>query len=224
MIVAIDGPAGAGKSTVSRAVAERLGFQLVNTGSLYRAVAHAALESGVDLDAAEQLGAIAAGLSPHFSVVEGEPRVSIDGRDVTEALRTPEVSDAASLVSAVPSVRRALFDLQRAIGRAGSVVMEGRDIGTAIFPNAEVKVYLTASVAERARRRYAEQQGAGTDETLREVEEAIAERDRRDTLRKMAPLRRASDATEIDATSMSADEVVDEVLALVASARSAAEG
>lgn len=224
MIVAIDGPAGAGKSTVSRRVAEALGFQLVNTGSLYRAVALLALEGAVALDDAPALAAIAAGLEPRFDVVDGEPRVALGTRDVTDALRSPAVSDASSVVSAVPAVRRALLQLQRDIGRSSDVVMEGRDIGTTVFPDADVKVYLTASVAERARRRHLEQLAAGETEPLAEVEASIRERDRRDTTRAMAPLRRAPDATSIDATALSPDAVVERVLELVQAAVRSTEG
>jgi cytidylate kinase len=219
VIVAIDGPAGAGKSTVSLAVAEALGFQLVNTGALYRAVALVSSERGVSASDAASLAAIASGLRPRFVVESGVARVYLSDRDVTDALRSAECSDRASLVSAVPEVREALFALQRELGARHDVVMEGRDIGTAIFPDAEVKVYLTASVEERASRRHAEQVAAGDRTPLSAVMEAIEERDRRDRERPTAPLRQAADAVVVDATGRSVSEVVSEVLGLVAASR-----
>jgi CMP/dCMP kinase len=215
VIIAIDGPAGAGKSTVSLAVAEALGFQLVNTGSLYRAVALVSSERGVALSDGAGLAEVARGLSPRFVVEEGVPRLYLSERDVTDALRTASCSDRASLVSAVPEVRSALYALQRELGATSDVVMEGRDIGTAIFPDADVKVYLTASVGERATRRYAEQVAAGDSTPLSAVQAAIEERDRRDRERPTAPLRQAADAVVVDATGRSVSEVVSAVLSLV---------
>jgi cytidylate kinase len=221
MIIAIDGPAGAGKSTVAMAIAERLGFRLISTGALYRAVALRAEEQGVSWDAPEPLSAIAAGLDVEFEVVDGVNRVRVDGSDVTEALRTPAISNGASIVSAHPAVRDALVALQRAYGQRFDVVMEGRDIGTVIFPDAELKVFLTASAAERARRRLRDYDAVGQEATFDAVLAEIEERDHRDSTRDVAPLVPAPDAELVDCTSMGVDEVVDGVVRLVEARRGA---
>lgn len=215
MIVAIDGPAGAGKSTVALRVAETLGYQLISTGALYRAVAKEAIETSVALDDADRLEAIAADLRVEFEVVDGINRVRVGGVDLSDALRTSEVSSGASVVSAIPEVRDALTELQRAYGRTMNVVMEGRDIGTVIFPAAETKVFLTASAEERARRRLLDFQAAGEELTLAEVLADIQVRDDRDTNRSVAPLRPAEDSVIVEATSMSIEEVVDAIVELV---------
>ncbi len=193
MVIAIDGPAGAGKSTVARAVAARLGFTYLDTGAMYRCVALAGGD-GVD------------GLD-----IRVGDRVLLDGRDVTDAIRTPEVTARASEVSADPAVREALVRKQQQIVRDGDWVAEGRDIGTVVAPWAEVKVFLTADPAERARRRAA-QYGLDEAEVLRDQ----IERDRRDTEREHSPLRPAGDAVEVDTTGLTLDEVVDQVVGLVA--------
>ncbi|MCB9506567.1 MAG: (d)CMP kinase [Myxococcales bacterium] len=212
MIVAIDGPAGAGKTTVSLRVAAALGAQLVSTGALYRAVALLATERGVALDDVPALVAIAAALNVDFAVVEDVNRVWLDGQDRTEALRTPDMSRGASIVSAIPEVRAALLQLQRDYAATRDVVMEGRDIGTVVFPNADIKVFLTASVRERARRRAAEYGDAGVD--LDAVAAEIEERDRRDSERETAPLVAAPDAVVVDATELGVDEVVARIVGL----------
>jgi cytidylate kinase len=214
MIVAIDGPAGAGKSSVSAAVAERLGFQLIDTGALYRCVALRALERSVALDDADALAAIAAELDVRFAFRDGRNRVLLDGVDVNDRIRNQTVSDGASRVSALAPVRAALLDLQRSMGRAASSVMEGRDIGTVVFPDAEVKVYLTASLDERGRRRLADYERAGRPMDIEAVTADIAERDARDMARETAPLKRADDAIELDTTGLSFEQVVDRLVAI----------
>lgn len=202
MIVAIDGPAGAGKSTVARAVAQELGFTYLDSGAMYRCVALAARERG--LAAAE----IARGLH-----IELGARILLDGSDVTDAIRTAEVSALSSQVAADPSVREALVEKQREIMAAGDYVAEGRDIGTVVAPDAQVKVFLTASPQERARRRAAE---LGTDPEKVLADQAL--RDERDRSREHSPLVAAQGSTELDATGLSIDEVVQRIAQLVATA------
>lgn len=218
MIIAIDGPSGAGKSSVAKAVAKKLGFSCLDTGAMYRAVAWQALQNGTPLDDAEALGAIARGYDIEFGHVEGEPvpkRVFIGGAEVTEAIRTAEIDRAVSPVSAVPAVREALVEQQRRIGRAGNYVVEGRDIGTVVFPEAETKVFLTASNEERARRRVLQNAERGVGST--DYEEVLADlirRDEADSSRAASPLRAAEDASRIDSTAYSMEEVIDMICAL----------
>jgi len=219
MIVAIDGPAGAGKTTVSLMVAERLGFELISTGALYRAVGLIAARRGVSLDDEAALAAIAVALQVRFEVRDGVNRVHLDGEDITDALRTAEATHAASVVSAIGAVRDALVDLQRSYGATRDVVMEGRDIGTVIFPAAEHKFFLTASTVERARRRQRDYQAAGTPRTLDDVVDEIVVRDRRDSERDVAPLRQADDAVLVDATDLTIDAVVDAIAGAVEARR-----
>ena len=215
-IVAIDGPAGAGKSTAARRTAERLGFLLVDTGALYRAVALAARERGIGWDDGAALGSLAAALELRFVAGPGgEPRLWLDGVDRSEALRAPEISRGASDVSRHASVRAALLGLQRRLGAQGGVVLEGRDIGTVVFPDAEVKVFLTASAEERARRRVLDLAARGMpaeyEQTLRE----IRERDAQDSGRALAPLVAAEDALLLDTTEIDLDAVVERLVELV---------
>ena len=205
MVIAIDGPAGAGKSTVARGVAAALGFTYLDSGAMYRCVALAALEGDVALEDGEALGELARGLQ---LVVEGVT-VRLDGRDVSEAIRRPEVTVAASRVSVHPEVREALVARQRSLIDSGRYVAEGRDIGTVVSPDAPLKVYLTASESERARRRAAQ-----TGELAEQVLEAMRARDARDRGREHGALRAAADATELDTTGLSAEEVVSRVVAL----------
>ena len=207
MVIAIDGPAGAGKSTVARGVAAALGFTYLDSGAMYRCVALVALRTGAELDDTEGLGDLARGLASEIGISDG--KVTVEGVDVTGDIRSPEVTAAASRVSVHPQVREAMVARQRAMIDAGSYVAEGRDIGTVVSPGAPLKVFLTASESERARRRAAE---TGEDEA--EVLEAIARRDRRDTEREHGALRPAEDAVELDTTGLSVDEVVDRVVAL----------
>jgi len=208
LIIAVDGPAGAGKSSSSRLLAERLGYRYIDTGALYRAVGLLAWERGVSPEDPDGLAALCEGLMLRF-VLRGEGlRLLLGERDVTTDIRKPEVSQMASRVSAQPAVRQRLLVLQRNLGKEGGVVMEGRDIGTMVFPDADVKFYLDASPAERGRRRYAELQEQGTPASLTMTVQEMAERDRRDSGREHAPLRQAADAVVIDTTTLPLAEVV----------------
>jgi len=206
-IIAIDGPVGAGKSVAARELARALGFAYLNTGAMYRAVALAAREAGVspdDPNVEQRLASILKGTKIKF---DGE-KILLNGRDVTARKDEPEIGDLASRFSALGSVRARMRELQRAAGADGGVVMEGRDIGTAIFPDAEFKFFLVADVKTRARRRFEELRKKGGTITEQEVLEQLVERDRRDSGRELAPLKRADDATEIDSTKLSIDAVV----------------
>ena len=215
IVVAIDGPAGAGKSTVARRVADRLGFIYINSGAMYRAVALWALRTGTGLDDMHRLEALARAAKIEFGI--GDGLVYLNGENVTEAIRTPEVSMAASKVSVVPGVRRALIPLQRGIAEESSVVMEGRDIGSVVFPDAKIKVYLDAKPGERARRRQHRMQDRGESANVEAVTASLQERDERDRTRQEAPLLQAPDAQLIDSTGLSLDEVEEKVLQLVRS-------
>ncbi|HEV8353956.1 MAG TPA: (d)CMP kinase [bacterium] len=224
-VVAIDGPVGAGKSTVARLLAQRLGYRYVDTGAMYRSVALAAARQRVDLRDEPAVVRIAESLTIEFrSGPEDDQRVMADGVDVTEAIRTPDVSDGASIVSMYSGVRRAMVAVQRRLGAGGAVVMEGRDIGTVVFPDAEVKVFLDASLDERARRRYEELRGRGASVDLAGVRHTEEERDRRDATRTHSPLRAAPDAVIIDSTDRSVEETVAAVMVLVARRQSASRG
>jgi cytidylate kinase len=213
LLVAIDGPSGAGKGTVARRLAERLGYRHVDTGAMYRAVAWMALHEKLDLEDEDAIAALASRIT--IDVSNGVVRV--EGHDVKRAIRTPEIDRAAAAVARQPRVRRVLIAQQREMGAPGGVVMEGRDIGTVVFPQAKVKIYLDASPEERARRRATDpahtsgQAGAA----VTEVASALAERDRSDTTRAASPLALAADAIRIDTTNVPVDEVVDRVMALV---------
>ncbi|WP_242369522.1 (d)CMP kinase [Adlercreutzia muris] len=218
MIVAIDGPSGAGKSTVAKAVAKELGFSCLDTGAMYRAIAWQALQNGVSLDDEVALGEIARTYDIAFGHVEGDPvpkRVFIGDAEVTDAIRTAEIDRAVSPTSAAPSVRAALLDQQRRIGNGGDYVVEGRDIGTVVFPDAAVKVFLTASDEERAHRRVRQNVDRGIGSI--DYEEVLADLRRRDTAdssRATAPLRAAEDAVQIDSTSHYIEEVIDQICTL----------
>lgn len=218
MIIAIDGPSGAGKSTVSKAVARRLGFSCLDTGAMYRSIAWQALTSGVSLDDAEALGQLACTHEIAFSHEPGDPlprRVSIAGTDVTDAIRTAEIDRSVSAVAATPAVRQALVAQQQRIGRAGNYVVEGRDIGTAVFPEAELKVFLTASAAERAQRRVAQNKRRGVGSTnYDEVLADIVRRDEIDSSRDASPLKPAADAVQMDSTGRTIDQVIDRICTL----------
>ena len=214
-IVAIDGPVGAGKSTVARGVAQRLRFRYVDTGAMYRSVAWAVLQRGVSLSDERAVTALARSVRIDFVTDPLGQRVLVDGVDVTEAIRTPQVSDGASIVSVYPGVREAMVTIQRRMGVDGGVVMEGRDIGTVVFPDAEIKVFLDASLDERARRRFEELKARGAGVDLESVRKAEEGRDRRDRTRNHSPLRAAPDAVVIDSTGVPADEVVARIVQLV---------
>ena len=207
IVITIDGPAGAGKTTVSRTLADRLGYRYIDTGALYRAVALTASRKGVRSADDAALGKLCRGLELQYVQTESGLRLLANGEDVTEKLRTPEVTMLASAVSARPVVRRYLLDVQRAIGRRKGAVVEGRDMGTVVFPNAEVKFYLDAAEKTRARRRFLELQSK-SQLNLAEVERDLRKRDTNDSTRSEAPLRPAVDAIRIDSTNMGIDEVV----------------
>ena len=213
MIIAIDGPSGAGKSTLAKRLAKELDFVYLDTGAMYRALALKVLRQGIDLADDARLVELIGATGIDLNERRGNLEVLLDGDDVAAEIRTPEVSQMASKVSALRIVRARMLELQREMGRRGRVVAEGRDIGTVIFPEAEVKIFLDASVSERARRRYDELIASGRavdlDQTLREIEE----RDRRDSERDVAPLRKAEDALMIDSSRTTADEVAVIVLA-----------
>jgi cytidylate kinase len=215
LVVAIDGPAGAGKSTVSYRLASRLGYVRIDTGALYRAVALLADQRGVSWDDAAALASIAGAAALEFRRVDDATHLFVDGVDRESELRTPHISQCASKVSALPSVRDALMSVQQNMGRAGGVVMEGRDIGTVVFPDADAKFFLTASDEERARRRLKELLAKGTTTTLDEVLAEMRERDARDSQRATAPLKQATDAILVDSTTMTLDEVVETMRAAV---------
>lgn len=211
--IAIDGPAGAGKSTVARLVAVRFGYLYIDTGAMYRAVALAALRAGVGPGETNELARLVAGLDIRLEPGENAQRVLLNGEDVTEEIRSREVTSAVPAYAAVPAVRARLVELQRAMAREGGVVMDGRDIGTHVLPDAELKIFMTASVRERARRRY-EESGRAQGLTLEKLEQEIAERDRQDASREIAPLVQAEDAIVLDTTSLTAEEAADRVAML----------
>jgi cytidylate kinase len=215
LIIAIDGPSGVGKGTVARAVARRLGYRHVDTGAMYRAVAWAALHRGVSLEDGPAVTAIAERAA--FDLDHG--RVAIDGDDVTTAIRTAEIDRAATRVARQAPVRAQLVARQREMGAEGGIVMEGRDIGTVVFPGADVKVFLDASPEERARRRANDPTHAGRGAGLASVAVELQARDQSDRTRAVSPLAMAPDAVRIDTTSVPADEVVRQVCALVDEAR-----
>ena len=220
-IIAIDGPAGAGKSTIAKALARRLGYLYINTGAMYRAVAWKALAEGIALDDAERLGILASTSQVDLTGTVDDMRVLIDGRDVTAEVVAPDVSQAASIVSTVSAVRRAMVARQQEMGRAGGVVMEGRDIGTKVFPEAEVKIYLDASSAARSARRFREDAARGQTLSREQTQAEIEARDQRDTTRADSPLVRADDAMLLDSSDLTIDEAVDRALELIAQRRAA---
>lgn len=213
--IAIDGPAGAGKSTVAKTVAQRLGFLYIDTGAMYRAMALQALRDGLDLEDRDGLGRLAARTSVQLTVTGDGTQVLLNGEDVTEEIRSPDVSRSVSLVARVPAVRRRLVELQREMALGGGVVMEGRDIGTVVLPDARIKIFLTASPEERARRRREELARKGYFVDQRQMEEEILERDRIDTSRETDPLTPAPDAEIIDCSSLPVEQVVKMITARV---------
>lgn len=219
LIVAIDGPSGAGKSTLSKALAERTGYVNIDTGAMYRTVALLAQRTGLDPADDNALAALCRELHIEFVREPGGEKVLANGEDVSQAIRTPEVSLLTPRVAACPAVRAALVQQQRQMGERGGVVLEGRDIGTVVFPQAEVKFFLSASAAERGRRRFEELRAKGIEVDLEQTIKDVEERDAADEAREHAPLRRAGDAVVIDSTRLSIEEVLTEMLRVVAARR-----
>jgi cytidylate kinase len=209
--VAIDGPAGAGKSTVARLVAGRLGYVYVDTGAMYRAIAWQLLQDDIPPDHSLRIAERLNGLQLELKPAEGGQQVWVCGRDVTGLIRSPEVTRSVSRFAQIPEVRRFLTAIQKQMAEGGGIVMDGRDIGTHVLPDAELKIFLTATVEERARRRYREMVDAGEDVELEVLTREIAERDRMDRERRESPLRMAEDAIHIDCTSMTVEQVVDRI-------------
>lgn len=220
LIIAIDGPSGAGKSTLSKLLAQQLSYIHLDTGAMYRCVALAAMRQGVDPDDQQRLGALARELQIEFSRTPSGDRVILDGEDVSNAIRTPEVSLLTSRVSAAPQVRSALVALQRHLGEAGGVVLEGRDIGTVVFPQAQVKFFLSATAEERGKRRYDELIAKGVQVSLGQTISEVVARDIADSEREHAPLLQADDAVVIDSTKLSIDEVLARMIAVIQTRRS----
>ncbi len=214
LTIAIDGPGSSGKGTIARGVARTLGYQYVDTGAMYRSVALVAQQRGVDWADADACAEVALSLSFRFEWDGDVLRILVDGQDVTRAIRVDEVSTGASNVSKHPQVRAALLDLQRELGAAGGVVMDGRDIGTVVLPDADLKVYLDADVQERARRRHEELLRRGETQRYSEVLDTLAARDKQDMERETAPLKPAHDAVHIDSTSLTIRAAIDAVLSL----------
>lgn len=228
MIVAIDGPAGSGKSTVARALAAREHLTYLDTGAMYRAVTCAALERDVDVSDADAVAALARGLDISLTAGADGELLTVDGEDRTAQIRTPEVDASVSAVAAVPAVREAMVALQRKAAEAGDVVAEGRDIGTVVFPAAEVKVYLSADPSARALRRAVQRQGGDTAKDASAqvdaaetaaIEAELVARDKADSTREASPLRPAADAVHIDSTDLTVDEVCDRIASLMREAR-----
>ena len=212
-VVAIDGPAGAGKSTVAQMAAKELGYTYIDTGAMYRAVAWKTLAAGKPVTD-ELISSIVQDIDIELHYVDGHTTVSVDGTDVTAAIRTPEVSHIVSRVAALGPVRERLVALQRRMATHGGVLMDGRDIATHVLPDADVKIYLTASIEERARRRWKELRAKGTEVTLAEIEHDIATRDKADMEREISPLIKADDAVLLDTTGMTIDEVVNRIVGM----------
>lgn len=207
-VITIDGPSGAGKSTVSRLLAKRLGYNYLDTGALYRAVAWKLKKEDIGLDDEEKVKEIMAKVDITFS----DEMIMVNGIDVTSQIRTPEIGELSSKVSAIPLVRRRLYAMQREIGLKGRIVIEGRDIGTVIFPEAENKFFLDASLKERARRRYKELKETNPEITLEATIEDLKKRDLRDSTRKNSPLRKTNDMIYIDTTNLTIEEVIAEII------------
>jgi len=220
LIIAIDGPVGSGKSTLARRVAELMGYLYIDTGAMYRALALKAVRRGLSFDRDGELETLARGTRIDLKALDGTQQVFLDGEDVTTAIRTPEVSQAASKIAVVSGVRHVLVAEQRRAGQEGGVVMEGRDIGSVVFPDADLKIFLTASPEVRAERRYHEHQQKGDSIDLARTLIEIRERDQRDRERTTSPLVRAPDAVVVDSTAMEAEEVA-RLVVMLANGRSA---
>jgi len=215
MRIAIDGPAGAGKSTVAKRVAHDLGYLYIDTGAMYRALTYLAIKNHINIHNESDLVQLLEENTITFHIEDDLQQVKVNGQDVTDAIRTPEISKAVSTVAAHEKVRTAMVKAQRALVNKGNVVMDGRDIGTYVLPEAEVKIFLSASIEERAKRRYTELVGKGYNGTIIQIREDIAKRDQLDSGRKFAPLRQAEDAIFMDTSNLTINEVIGEILQLV---------
>ncbi len=215
MIIAIDGPAGAGKSTIAKELARRLHYLYIDTGAMYRAVAWKVLQDEIEFENVTRIGQLAAECTIELAGSVDDLRVRLDDRDITGEIRTPQVSQTASIVSAIPAVRRALVAQQQELGRVGNVVMEGRDIGTVVFPQAEVKIFLDATTEARAHRRFAEDEQQGIAASVEETRAAIESRDNRDSSRADSPLVQAADAVYIDSSKFTIEEVIEHVIQII---------
>jgi cytidylate kinase len=213
--VALDGPSGAGKSTIAKAVAKKLEYVYVDTGALYRALAYHVISTGTDLKDEAAVVSSLDNINVELKYIGGAQHVMLEGEDVSDKIRTPEISMGASAVSAIPKVRELLLDLQKDIARKNNIIMDGRDIGTVVLPKAQVKIFLTATAEERANRRFKELQEKGDPSTYEQVLEDIKQRDYNDTHRDIAPLKKADDAVEVDSTKMTLDEVIDEIVRII---------
>ncbi|MFH1623734.1 MAG: (d)CMP kinase [Pseudomonadota bacterium] len=215
LIIAIDGPSGAGKSTVGKILAKRTNYTYIDTGAMYRAVALRTLEKNIDINDEDRLAQICSGVDISFRMENGSLRVLLNSKDVTEAIRASNLSLLASSVSAKRVVRDALLGLQRKLGENGGVIMEGRDVGTVVFPDADIKFYLDASPAERGKRRYTELRTKGEKVSLTRVTREIIQRDLNDSSREYAPLKPAGDAINIDSSNKTIEQVVEELLEII---------
>lgn len=213
--IAIDGPAGAGKSTIARKAAAELGFIYVDTGALYRSVAYYCISAGADVSIPESVEKLLPEITPELRFIDGVQHVFVNGSDVSDKIRTPEVSMAASKVSAIPAVRAFLFDLQKKIARENDIIMDGRDIGTVVLPDADLKIFLTASPEARADRRYAELKDKPDAPAYEQVLADIIKRDHDDSTRAIAPLKQADDAVLCDTTKLSLEESVQTIIGMI---------
>jgi len=212
--IAIDGPAGSGKSTTAKLVAKELGLQYIDTGAMYRAVALKVLKTNTNPDDVDKISKLVKNIDIRFKNENNEQRIFLDNEDVTELIRAPEVTNLSSPISALQPVREAMVALQKNYGKNGGVVMEGRDIGTVVMPQAEVKIFLIASLYERTKRRHLELQAKGIEKDFYELEKEILARDVRDTTREISPLTKAQDAIEIDTTNLSVEEQVKRIVSI----------
>jgi CMP/dCMP kinase len=214
-IIAIDGPAGAGKSTVAQGVADKLGYIYIDTGAMYRAVAWKVLQNDIAISDNAKITSLANNTDVGFKIIDGDQHIFIDSEDVTDAIRSREVTRMSSPVSSIKGVRKKLVDMQRKMGEKGGIVMEGRDIGTVVFPKAKVKIFLTASAMERAKRRASELSENGAEVDVEQIASEIRERDLRDSSRSNAPLKQAADADLIETDNMSIEQVIEKIINIV---------
>ncbi|MGE7882491.1 (d)CMP kinase [Bacillus sp. NPDC094077] len=213
--IAIDGPAAAGKSTVAKVVAKKLSYVYIDTGAMYRTITYAALEQKVDIENEEKLMEVVKNVDIEFQQGENTQLVFLNGQDVSEVIRTPDVTNRVSIVAKHRLVREEMVRRQQELAKKGGVVMDGRDIGTHVLPDAEVKIFMLASVEERAERRHLENMNKGFDSNLEQLKEEIAKRDKLDSEREVSPLKKADDALELDTTSLSIEEVVQKIMGIV---------